>query len=163
MENKQFEILLERIRIRVYPEFIGYSMTVDQFFRLQDKCSELITHTSPKDSNALKLITTYLLYWKERVDDPVALDKRLAHSLKGKISLLEAIEKVIDAYQTDDSKDSVLLVHGDKANQKAHFKIYGDPQSAAMAFAALLDKNPEDLKMFMRGIEEVKKHAPGIN
>ena len=182
MENKQFEILLERIRIGSYPPTLGYNITVDQFLKIQDMCGNLVTQVPPGDNEELMLITEYLLSWKIKVNDPFTLEKRLAESLKGKIGLFESIEKLIDAYQSDDTKDSILLIHGDNANQKAQFKIYGSPQSAAMAFAALLDndkselkrfifsiigtylaKNPEDHKMFMRGIEEVKKHAPGIN
>ena len=182
MEDKKFVALLERIRIGSYPPTIGQIITVDQFLRIQSMCGNLVSQVPPGDDKRLMLITEYLLSWKIKVADSFELDKRLAQSIKVKIGLFESIEKLIDAYQSDDTKDSILLIHGDNANQKAHFKIYGNPQSAAMAFAALLDndkselkrfmfsivgtylaKNPEDHKMFMRGIEEVKKHAPGIN
>lgn len=181
MENKQFEILLERIRIGSFPPTLGHSITVDQFLEIQAMCGNLVNQVPPGDNKRIILITGYLLGWKNRVNDYTELENRLAQSLKGKIGLFESIQKIIDAYQSDDTKDSILLVHGDKANQKARFQIYGDVQSMAMTFAALLDseksefkrfifsllgvylaKNPEDRQMFMNGIEVVK-NTPGVN
>ena len=143
-------------------------------------CGDLVNQVPIGDQNGLTLITEYLLNWKCKVDDLGELERRLTESLKGRLDLFESIKKLISTYQTDDGKDSILIVHGDKANQKARFQIYGDVQSMDMAFAALLDndkselkrfmfsiigtylaKNPEDEKMFMSGIEEVKKCAPG--
>ena len=182
METKQFETLLERIRIGSYPSMTGSLITVDQFLRIQDICTNLVNLAGPDDNRKLSLISGYLVGWKLRVDDTVELEKRLYESLNAKMGLFEAIQKLIDAYQTDDSKDCILLINGDNVNKKAQFSVYGDVQQVAMAFAALLDsensnfkrlifsiigsyiaKNPEDEKMFMRGIDEVKKYTPGVN
>ena len=152
MENKQFEILLERIRIGSFPPTLGYNITVAQFIEIQAVCANLITQVPTGDDKGVMLIAKYILNWKLKVSDPYELEKRLAQSLKGKIGLFESIQKVIDAYQSDDSKDSILLVHGDKANQKARFQIYGDVQSMAMTFAALLDSEKSEFKRFMFSI-----------
>jgi hypothetical protein len=181
MEKQRFEILLDGIRVGNYPPSLGYTITVDQFLRIQAVCGNLITQVPPGDNKGLPLIIQYLTHWKTKVDDIVELEKRLAESLKAKIGLFDAIHKVIDAYQSDDTKDCILLVHGDKVNQKARFQIYGDVQSMAMTFAALLDnensdfkrfifsllgvylsKNPEDHKMFENGIE-LAKQSFGVN
>ena len=96
MENKQFEILLERIRIGSYPPTIGQIITVDQFLRIQSMCGNLVSQVPPGDDKRLMLITEYLLSWKIKVADSFELDKRLAESLKGKIGLFESIEKLMD-------------------------------------------------------------------
>ena len=80
-----------------------------------------------------------------------------------------------------EGKDSVVLIHGDTENHKAAFKLFGNPQTAALSITSLLDtepselkrllysiltvylsKNPQDLKMFEKGIE-IAKQMPGVN
>jgi hypothetical protein len=182
MEKKHFEILLERIRIGSYPPMLGHTITVDQFLEIQSMCGSLANQVPIGDENGMTLVTEYLLNCKCKVDDFGEMERRLADSLKGNLGLFESIKKLINAYQTDDTKDSIFIVHGDSANKKAHFQIYGNVQDSAMAFAALLHsdksdlkrfilsvvgaylaKNPKDEKMFLRGIDEVKKYTPGIN
>lgn len=97
-------------------------------------------------------------------------------------TLAEKLKEVIDAHQGSDNKEGIIIIDGNSELQKANFKVVGSSMVAVSAITALLEaehsnmkqfwfsilgsylsKNQDELDMFLRGIDEVRKFAPGIN
>lgn len=171
MDYKKFQKTLDQIVAGQFPSFTGVWITAEQYLEIVPACASLIKEGSARYE--VNKIGEYLGAWRTRIGADFSTESSSI------MPIMERINKVIQEHES--KGESLIIIHGDKVSQTANFNLYGDPQSAAMAFAALLDdkdsdlkrfifsilgvylaKNPEGLAMFLRGIE-MSKQTPGVN
>ena len=68
MDKEQFDNLIQDIKLGKYPPVSGHSVSVEQFFEIQNACAELITRIPPQAAQEkLIMITRYISLWRSKV------------------------------------------------------------------------------------------------